>query len=171
MKMWTSTISRIPSPTLEQRLLAGLRKDPLTGCWVWVRGKHINGTRGVIRFNTDKVVQVHRIAAFLWLGLDLEDSNSYACHTCDNPLCCCPRTGHLYVGNMSSNQLDAYARGQQPSRIGEGNGRAKLSKKQVTEIRFLYENHNWSQKKIANAYGVTQPRISKIVRRESWTDV
>lgn len=154
---------------MRQRLVAGLRLDPATGCWVWVKGKDKEGTRGVIRLNTHKVIQVHRAAAFLWLGLDLEDSKSYACHTCDNPLCCCPRPGHLYVGDMSSNQLDAYARGQQPSRAGTANGRSILSERQVSEIRELYKQHRWSQRAIGEAYGVSQVRVSKIIRGESWS--
>lgn len=85
--MWTSTASRKPSPTLEQRLLAGLKEDPSTGCWMWARGTGTHG-RGVIRFNSDKMVTVPRAAGFVWLGVPIEgDGEVVVCHKCDQPLC------------------------------------------------------------------------------------
>lgn len=38
-----------------------------------------------------------------------DEAKELACHHCDNPPCCNPL--HLYVGDHSSNQRDAYARG------------------------------------------------------------
>jgi predicted RNA binding protein YcfA (HicA-like mRNA interferase family) len=50
------------------------------------------------------------------------------------------RVINLQWVNQSENQLHAYRLGLQPSRSGEGNGRAKLTDKTVTRIKILYNN-------------------------------
>jgi len=51
--------------------------------------------------------RAHRIAAAYYLGLNYDDENEYACHKneCNNPKCWNPE--HLYVGNATTNSLDA----------------------------------------------------------------
>lgn len=153
--MWTSTASRKPSPTLEQRLLAGLKEDPSTGCWMWARGTGTHG-RGVIRFNSDKMVTVPRAAGFVWLGVPIEgDGEVVVCHKCDQPLCGRPHPDHLYVGDYARNELDAYERGQRLM---------KLTDDDVLAIKILYRQGKQSQRSIARQFDVTQQHISNIIR-------
>lgn len=51
---------------------------------------------------------------------------------------------------------------------GEKNGSAKLTRKQVQEIKEKYAKGDIFQKALANEYGVRQCHISRIVRGESW---
>lgn len=93
--------------TLEERLL---RKRLIleNGCWLWT-GCHtaktkpnnkIYGFIGVDGINK----LVHRVAAMLYLGFDLE-SPLQVNHRCPNSLCFNP--DHLYIGSQSDNMLDA----------------------------------------------------------------
>lgn len=54
---------------------------------------------------------------------------------------------------------------------GEGHANAKLSTKQVREIRARYTGAWGQQTGLAEEYGVTQMLVSKIVRGEVWTHV
>src|SRR3990167_9270260 len=52
---------------------------------------------------------------------------------------------------------------------GEAHGRAKLTEKQVHEIRRRYTGRYGEQTKLAREYGVSQMLISKIARGDIWT--
>jgi len=52
---------------------------------------------------------------------------------------------------------------------GERNGRAKLTEREVTEIRELYAGGSgWSYRELAFLYGVSQGLIGRIVNRKMW---
>lgn len=91
-----------------------------------------------------------------------------ACHHCDNPICVNPT--HLYVGTPLSNVRDMDSRGRRVSRVahpratGERNHRAKLTDRQVQDIRARYTGRRGEQTEIAQEYGVTQALISLVVR-------
>jgi predicted XRE-type DNA-binding protein len=90
-------------------------------------------------------------------------------HRCDNPPCVNP--AHLYLGTHVDNMRDRAARkrGKEARQNGEANDNAKLTEAQVREIIYLLQGHNKvSQQRIADLYGVKQPQISRIARRESW---
>ena len=53
--------------------------------------------------------------------------------------------------------------------IGQTHGRAKLTDKQVREIRARYEGKWGEQTRLAKEYGVSQMLISQIVRGTIWT--
>lgn len=91
--------------TLEQQLLDG-RTISADGCWLW-REKSKKRGYGKLTYNY-KTIDVHRAAAHVWLGLDL-DSPLLALHKCPNKHCFNPE--HLYIGNQSRNILDAVSAG------------------------------------------------------------
>jgi hypothetical protein len=67
-------------------------------CWIWTRG--VNG-RGYGRYYVPPNYgrfKVHRLSAYLWLGLDLEDSSVHLHHTCENPRCFNPH--HLVFTSL-----------------------------------------------------------------------
>ena len=86
--------------------------NPVTKCWEWTRGKTSDGY-GETKFQ-GKLYYMHRVSAYMCLGLDLNDSNQLACHKCDNPKCFNPL--HLFVGDKSSNAKDAVAKNKYPTR-------------------------------------------------------
>ena len=56
-------------------------------------------------------------------------------------------------------------------RRGERNGRAKLTDADIHTIRALKATGRFTQKKIAEEFGVGQKTISFIVRGKSWTHI
>lgn len=85
------------------------------------------------------------------------------CHHCDVPTCVNPE--HLFIGTHADNMSDMKRKGRQAR--GEHQGLARLTRKQVLAIR----EDPRSQTAIAKDYGVHQPHISKIKRREIWSHI
>jgi HNH endonuclease len=83
-----------------RRVLLKRRKVTPVGCWEWTGSRHSKGYGHV--WIEWKHYRVHRLAAWLWLGFDL-DSDGLVLHRCDNPPCFNPK--HLYIGTNSDNQL------------------------------------------------------------------
>jgi predicted DNA binding protein len=71
---------------------------------------------------------------------------------------------------MRANQLDAYQKGRkiQPR---SRHANAKLTPKQVREIRRSYDAGEKIQVVLAAEFGVSQRAISLVVRRETYTDI
>ena len=107
-------------------------------------------------------------------------------HKCDNRQCV--RPSHLFLGTQKDNQQDMARKGRQvfqrhPEKapIGERNGRAVLMEKEVIEIRKLYGSatgrgkyhrpNHITQTELSIKYGVSQVKISQIVRRHYWRHV
>ena len=114
----------IKTTTDEQRLLANRRIDE-NGCWVWTGyvkkpsvkkrylpygymhvGSRTNGTARARR--------VQRVAASLWLGLDLARSDLHVLNKCDNPRCFNP--DHLFFGDNAANVADRHLKGRSRGR-------------------------------------------------------
>ena len=73
-------------------------------CWLW-QGALDSGGYGVISFQ-NKNINVHRLSAYLFLGLDL-DSDQWVLHKvwCLHRNCWWP--DHLYVGTRTDNFTDS----------------------------------------------------------------
>jgi hypothetical protein len=90
-------------------------------------------------------------------------------HKCDIRNCINP--SHLFLGTHADNMADMSRKGRYriPDNSGEKNGQAKLTSKQVDEIKSLYLQPNKpSQKEIGKLFGVSQMTISLIVRDKRW---
>jgi len=107
--------------------------------------------------------RVHRLSYTLSYG----EPKFLVLHHCDIPSCFRPQC--LYDGTQQQNMRDRTVRGRAPS--GERNGRAKLTRDQVTHIQDLYATGAHKQKDLASRFGVSQALISQIVRRVTWQDV
>ena len=132
-------------------------------CWLFT-GCVNNKGYGQIRHN-GKTMLAHRVAYELITG---EEPNGVLLHTCDTPLCCNPE--HLTVGTQRDNLQDMRnkGRGVNPPHVpGEKCGMSKLTDTKVKEIR----SSDLTQRQLATIYGVSQPTIGKILRRETWRHV
>lgn len=132
-------------------------------CWLFTGCVNNNGY-GQIRHN-GKTMLAHRVAYELITG---EEPNGVLLHTCDTPLCCNPE--HLTVGTQRDNLQDMRnkGRGVNPPHVpGEKCGMSKLTDTKVKEIR----SSGLTQRQLATIYGVSQPTIGKILRRETWLHV
>lgn len=99
-------------------------------CWIWTRYKNKKGY-GIISINKRPIL-VHRFSYEYYYGI--VDNSLCVCHSCDNPSCANPN--HLFIGTHKDNMQDAAKKNR--NTYGERNGRAKLSAKQVEEIRNKY---------------------------------
>lgn len=94
----------------------------------------------------------------------------YVCHTCDNPWCIEPT--HLFLGTHIDNIKDMWAKGRgvHQDTTGERNGQAKLTAKDVLEIRQLL-CEGYTQTELAAIYGIDNSSVWKIEHRRSWRHI
>ena len=133
-------------------------------CWIWQGFKNKQGY-GRIRY-LGKKVYVHRLIYSLLVG-DIDFKKPIIRHVCDNASCCNP--AHLVAGTVQDNIDDRNKRQRQAK--GETNGRAKLSKKDVQDIRIRYVPYKITLKELSKEFGVTLDQIHRIVNRKSWRHI
>jgi hypothetical protein len=99
----------------------------------------------------------HRVSWELANGPIL--NNLHVLHKCDNPPCVNPK--HLFLGTHYDNMKDAIKKGRMPPH--------KLTKKDVLEIRKV--GPLFTQRKLAEIYGVSHRHICRILRGEKWAHI
>jgi len=134
--------------------------EPNSGCWLWDGG--IRSKRGyyAILFK-GKMHLVHRFAYERYRGPI--PPNTLVCHSCD--VRCCVNPDHLFLGTPADNTTDMIRKGRMPR--GEKRGHAKLTTKQVQEIKAATTSSRLAGKR----YGVDASIIRRIRRGEIWTHV
>ena len=139
--------------------------DKSGNCWLWTGTRHRMGY-GRFKLN-GKMMYTHRIMWELKNGPIPDDL--FVLHKCDNPPCCNPE--HLELGDHSKNISDAIARGlyTTPDQKGEKHSQARLSEKDVLEIRKLY--HLFSNRELAIRFGVSRSLICEIYKRKKWKHI
>lgn len=134
--------------------------EPNSGCWLWLGVPNSDGYGGLkIK---GRAYKAHRVA---WERANGPIPDGMCvCHKCDVPSCVNP--DHLFLGTHTDNMRDMTAKGRRrgPKVDGEYNPSAKLSRKDIIEIRSC----NAPQMQVANAYGVSQALISAIITRKVW---
>ena len=131
--------------------------DP-SECWPWT-GPRTNGGYGTFRGTTAHRAVYERTVGPLLPG-------QVVMHTCDNPSCCNPE--HLRAGTQQENIADMQDKGRRGDcrNFGENHGRMKLSDSDVRCIRLL-RACGAVQQRLADAFGVAQTQISRVIRGES----
>ncbi len=137
-------------------------------CWIWIGEK---AKYGYGRFKNgpkkhDRVM-AHRVAYFLTFGKIKEGYKIL--HKCDNPPCCNP--DHLYQGTQKQNACDMVSRGRHRFAKGVAHPNAKLSDKQVAQIRIMYAPGVVSHKKLSKLFSVSERLIYNIIHRKSWKHI
>ena len=134
--------------------------EPNSGCLLWEGGIHHQPASripqhgllqlyGYIRLR-GKMAGVHRVmyeAAYGPIPV-----GSQILHRCDVRLCCNP--DHLFLGTNDENHADKAAKDR---------GRKKLTHAKAKEIRAMASNSGLTHSRIAEAFGVHQATISRIV--------
>jgi hypothetical protein len=94
--------------------------------------------------------------------------NFGVCHKCDNPNCINPE--HLFLGTHADNTHDMIKKGRQVHACGEAHGRAKLTIKEVTEIRSRYRAYDRRNgaRALAREFGVYYQTIHSIEKGNTW---
>jgi hypothetical protein len=135
------------------------RVDEETGCWVWLGGARSFG------HGTHRGMSTHRLS---W-----EYANGpiptglCVLHKCDNPPCMNP--DHLFLGTIQDNNRDMMEKGRNRAASGVDHYRAKLTPKQVVEIRRRSRRGNGAA--LAREFGVHVMTISAIIHGKNWKDV
>jgi hypothetical protein len=93
---------------LIEQLVLNRRIDPITKCWIWIGGR--TSARYGVTYIDKEPYYVHRLIAYICLGLDLDNSFQIPMHKCDNPSCFNPL--HLKIGTQKDNIKDAYDKGR-----------------------------------------------------------
>ena len=152
--------------SLKERLLRKVEKVPssIGECWEW-RGKIDKGGYGHIRGASSEYLRTHRAAYAIFIGPI--DDGMVIRHKCDNPGCCNP--DHLVIGTQAENMKDRRSRGNDP--IGERNGRSKLYRDQVEDIKWMLLVKKMPVKEIAQRYNINRSAIYKIKYGERWSHV
>ena len=149
-----------------QRLIRHMEINKTTGCWEWQGSKRNGYGRMTIGSRTDgtrKSVSTHRLSYELHYGEIPQGME--ICHKCDNP--CCINPDHLFVGTRQDNIDDRERKGRNNPPKGEKNAKAKLTEKDVLDIR----NKRAAGKsfgKLAKEYGVCRKTIQNAVSGKSW---
>lgn len=130
-------------------------------CWLWTGALDDDGY-GFLNGPDSRKTGVHRLAVTMD-GRDIPQGHVIR-HTCDVRHCVNP--AHLLTGTPADNVADTISRGRARVLVGEQCGTAKLTDRQVSEIRALHAA-GALQRELAARYGVSQPTISGIVNRKS----
>lgn len=93
---------------IKGRLIANRKIDDATGCWLWQGARNSDGY-GNIKYKR-KCCLVHRVAYEQFIG-PIKDRVLHK-RECPNRNCFNPE--HLYDGDQSDNNSDAYANGRIP---------------------------------------------------------
>jgi hypothetical protein len=133
-------------------------------CWEW-RGHRMNHGYGSIVVGGKRIL-AHRLAYELTYG-PIPDGLDIL-HHCDNPGCVRPE--HLRAGTHTENMQDKMARGRANHLRGDQNPNARLTSKQVAEIRALHAEGRHTHRQIASLYGVDRSTITAVLRRKNWKE-
>jgi len=141
--------------------------EPNTGCWLWMGAVNSAGYASVR--HGGRVVQAHRLVCELTHGTLGE---RVARHSCDQPLCVNP--AHLVPGTQSDNANDRERRGRgfhrtQPERQVRCSSHpmSKLKIFDVLCLRQMWLTGEFSQRQVAQAFGLSQSTVSNIVNNKT----
>ncbi len=132
-------------------------------CWLWLAATN---AAGYGRFRVSPSMELaHRVSWEVFKGPIPDGMN--VCHDCDTPACVNP--DHLFLGTQADNLADMTRKGRRRGGGGAGikNGRAKLTERDVLDIRLSEE----TCVALGRRYGVNHVAISRVRRRESWTHI
>lgn len=150
------------------RFLAGVNKNgPIhpscDRCWQWTASVLQDGY-GQFGVN-GSTTRAHRYSWELYNG-KIPDGLSVL-HHCDNQLCVNPK--HLFLGTHRQNMLDMTNKKRQAK--GEQQHLAKLTTKDVLELRRLHKTGKFSRLQIAAMFGISVQNVGCIIKRYTWKHV
>jgi len=158
--------------SLEERFWKEAKPGDKDSCWEWMGAKTPAGY-GHINWNSTHYY-THRLSWMIHNGKIPKGME--VCHHCDNPGCVNP--AHLFLGTHRDNMRD---RDKKKRGIfsnpkfkgiivhvrGEKSPVAKLTDRQVKEIRMLYARGGWSYPKLAKRYKVSEQTIYRLITLKS----
>jgi hypothetical protein len=149
------------------------------GCWLWT-GHTVQGY-GCVNSDGGRAgtnLRANRVAWILTFGA-IPDG-LHVLHKCDNKICVNP--SHLELGTHAKNLRDAAERGlftlDAQRRPGTQNGRAKITERDVKEIRAAYAVNAGSKYvkrgtclALADKFGIDPEVVRRIAQRKLWKHI
>lgn len=149
------------NPTVDERFEA--KVDRSGDCHLWTAGVDTDGY-GVFAIAHHNEMKAHRYA---WEKVNGKiPEKQMILHRCDRTGCVNP--DHLFVGTGADNMADMVKKSRQSK--GENQHKAKLTEKDVIEIRLLVRLGH-SQVSVAKTYGVTAANVNEIILRKTWKHI
>lgn len=150
--------------SLREKLFTKTRQEG--DCLVWIGQKDPRGY-GKLKL-AGRQQRAHRLMFELIKGP--MPAGMVVLHSCDNTSCVNP--AHLSAGTQADNVADMCAKGRRASTKGENNPRARLTQKQVDEIRarFVRYDRRNGARQISREYGVSKTVIQDIVTDRIWRE-
>jgi len=134
-------------------------------CWVWSGGRYETGYgMFFMRRGSRKTFSAHRVSWQMKHGKEVP-AGMLICHTCDNRLCVNP--DHLYAGTHRDNNRDTIKRNRGNRKYGSNCSWAKVTERDVLEIR----ESNEKQTLLAKKFGISASQICHIRKGRRWGDV
>lgn len=151
------------SSQLTERFSCKVSIQGMDDCWEWLASL---GSAGYGQFNVDgRPLGAHRVAYTIAYGLIPE--GLHVLHTCDNTLCVNPI--HLFLGTQLDNMKDKEEKGR--ALRGEENGYSKLSASNVRSIRGKYATGRYTQRRLADEFGIAVMTVNLLLRCKTWKHV
>lgn len=135
---------------------------PATGCHLWTGAIRTSGYGAFHRRAPRRVVATHRFAWELARG-PIPDG-MLVCHRCDVRHCVNP--DHLFLGTHAENSADMKKKAREAR--GQTLPQTKLTADEVLTIRGAWNSGVVMQKQLAQAFGVHQSQIHRIISRKDW---
>lgn len=149
-----------------------------SSCWLWTASKSPHGYGW---FSIGR--KAHRAPRVSWLlHFGPIPQGLFVLHACDTPACV--RPDHLWLGTQADNLHDAKLKGRtatgdrngtrthpEARARGEKQGRAKLTREEVLEIRKRFAAGGIFQRHLAQEFNINRKTVSTIVNRRTWTHV
>lgn len=156
----------MPRPALIERFWAKVNKTET--CWVWTASTRPGGY-GQFMVWQGQLVAAHRLSWEMVHGP--VPVGLCVLHKCDNPPCVRPE--HLFLGTAKDNIHDMIKKGRRKigsQKRGADSQHAKLSAKQVIDLRRLWNEGHLTIPALARRFGVGCATISSVARNLTYID-
>ena len=159
---------RIIRPLSPQEILRFWEKVRIRGpddCWEW---QACRSRKGYGKFGLDRdCFEAPRVAWTIAHGPIPPDL--CVLHHCDNPPCCNPGPGHLFLGTHADNMADMRRKRRHSHGMKAPN--AKMSDLAIASLREEYASGDYTQRELARRYGISQSVVSGIINHKRWSHV
>lgn len=150
---------------MKSRFLRKAKKSEETGCLEW-QGAIL--TTGYGSFCIPGVTtKAHRASYILFIG-DIPKGKCVL-HKCHNRKCVNP--DHLKLGDQKENSRDMLEAKRMSTQKGSSNNFSRLLETDIPVIRELCSNYGFSQREVAEFYGVTKGCIENVIQGRTWNHI